>query len=386
MAVILNDTTLRDGLQAPNALLDARQRRDLAEALIACGFCEIEAGIPARGSQDIEFISSLRRSGLRVTSWCRARMEDLEAAARTESAALHISAGLSDRQLAVLGRDRSDMEDALFTCLGWARERFDFVSLGLMDATRCPDDLLLSFMREAFKAGASRLRLADTVGIATPTSLIAWARRFRPYLAKLEFHAHNDLGMASANAHTAALSGFGALSGTLAGLGERSGNACWEELLVALRQSGADFGNVDIKSVLALSRRLRSMLGEAIPARQPLLGEYAFAHESGLHVSGLAQDPLSYQFCRPQDLGLDPPRILFGPQSGAAALGTILAREGIRLGRQALEELARRLGREALARGRPLERADLLRLSQSMKTQGEKMIDDEGGLISWIQH
>jgi homocitrate synthase NifV len=170
--------------------------------------------------------------------------------------------------------------------------------------------------------------------------------------------------MASANATTAALLGFGALSATLAGIGERAGNACWEETATALRREGADCDRIDLPLLLSLSRSLRAALGESIPPRQPLLGAHAFAHESGIHVAALGRDELAFQFCRPEDLGLPPPRILFGPQSGITGLMRTLEEGGCPMGRRKATRLLERVRRLSLERRRALEADEVLGLAR----------------------
>jgi homocitrate synthase NifV len=358
------DTTLRDGCQAPAALLSDTERACLAFRLVEAGFLELEAGIPARGGDEIDFIRSLRATGVRIVSWCRAKKEDLATATATRTGAVHISGTLNSIQLSCLGKERAEMEEAMLDLLREARHDFDFVSIGIMDACRTDDAILRGFIEEALAAGADRVRLADSVGTATPLKIGSWAKSFAAFLPRLEFHAHNDLGMATANAVTAALSGFGAISATVAGIGERAGNACWEETATALSYAEADIENIELPRLFGISKSLRSLLGEAIPERQPLLGAHAFAHESGLHVSALGRDDLAFQFCRPQDIGLPPSRILFGPQSGAAGLMSVLDTFGLRIGRRQASRIIERVRDLSLERRRaftPEEVAELAR-------------------------
>jgi homocitrate synthase NifV len=349
------DTTLRDGCQAPSALLSDAERADLAFRLAEAGFTELEAGIPARGKDEVEFLRSLVATGVRVLPWCRATEEDLRAAALTGSGAVHISGTLNALQLGCLGKERAEMEGAMLGLLRRAKRSFDFVSIGLMDACRTDDDILRPFIAEALALGADRVRLADSVGTATPHQVMRWAGEFAAFLPRLEFHAHNDLGMATATAVTAALSGFGAVSATVAGIGERAGNACWEEVATALRHSGAATDTIDLGRLFALSLRLRACLDESVPDRQPLLGAHAFAHESGLHVSAQGRDDLAFQFCRPQDIGLPTSRFLFGPQSGAAGLIAVLGGLGFEIGRDRAARLLERVRDLSLERRRALE-------------------------------
>jgi homocitrate synthase NifV len=175
-----------------------------------------------------------------------------------------------------------------------------------------------------------RVRVADTVGIATPTSIIELIHRLKAasYTA-LEFHAHNDLGMATANAYTALEAGCEAVSVSVTGLGERAGNAALEELAIALKLSGKYKSTIDTKKLSHLCTRVSKASGRAIEDQKPVVGKSAFQHESGIHCAALLKHPLSYQPFLPDQVGRDKYELVIGKHSGSASLQHYFSDKGI---------------------------------------------------------
>lgn len=364
------DTTLRDGLQSPGVFLTRRQKLTLARKLFDAGFRDAEGGIPVRGSGDVALIRELSKTGLRIINWCRVRDEDLDAAEQSGTGAVHISGTCSDRMLGIIGREYGAMEEELAERVRRAGSRFGFVSAGLMDASRTPEERLVRMVGILVSAGADRIRLADTAGTATPRQISLWGSLLQPYLDRLEFHGHNDLGMATANAWCAVEAGFGAVSGTLCGIGERAGNTAWDQLIPALAVTGLPVGGIPPEKVIALSGTLRRWLGEEVPPRHPFTGSLAFAHESGIHVSGLLKDPLSFQCAEPERLGLPPARICYGTQSGSGAVSGGLKTAGWDPSPAEIGILLPLVSRAARKNRRPLELGEVEKLYQKISRRG----------------
>jgi homocitrate synthase NifV len=336
------DTTLRDGEQAPGVCFSLKDKIKIAELLAEAGVDELEAGTPAMGDEVQKDIRELVRLGLpcRFSVWCRAMAKDIDFARRCETGGLNISFPVSQILLNTMAKDESWVLRELERLVPMARWDFNHVTVGAQDATRADAAFLGTFLNLAADAGASRVRIADTVGLSTPLAIHRLIRnllRIRPDM-ELEFHGHNDLGMATANSLSAATAGASALSLTVNGLGERSGNAPLEEVVQAMEMSGNLKSNVAPENLMAICLFVAKASGRPIPPGKPITGADVFTHESGIHCAGLIKDKLSYQPYMPETVGRAGSRFVLGSHSGSKAIRHLLAEAGINV---SLEDAAR---------------------------------------------
>lgn len=256
--VYIVDTTLRDGEQAPGVAFSLQEKVIIARLLDRAGVCEIEAGIPAMGEVEQEAVRAIVKLGLksRVTTWNRLLLADIRASLACGVENLHISAPVSETQIRYkLARTRQWVLDCLKAALCYATAYGCRVTVGAEDASRADYAFLLEFALLAQEMGAVRLRYCDTVGILDPFSTFDTISRLKNDLAlEVEFHGHNDFGMATANTLAALRAGARYVDTTVGGLGERAGNTCLEELAAALqRLYGVDPG-LDARALRALGR------------------------------------------------------------------------------------------------------------------------------------
>ena len=333
--IVVFDTTLRDGEQAPGFSMDVETKLTLARALDALGVDIIEAGFPIASPADSGATRQISRDVRRpvIAALARCRQADIDEAARAlepaERGRIHTFLATSDLHLErKLRITRDSCLEQIVGGVRRARQFTDDVEFSAEDATRSDRDFLCRVVEAAIREGATTINLPDTVGYLTPEEIREFfdeIQRRVPNGGKAVFstHCHDDLGLAVANSLAAVQSGVRQVECTINGIGERAGNASLEEIVMALRvrQDRLPYDTA-IKSerLLETSQLLAKVTEEPVQANKAIVGRNAFAHEAGIHQDGVLKDSRTYEIMRPQAVGQIPEQLVLGRHSGRHAV------------------------------------------------------------------
>ncbi|WP_296889203.1 2-isopropylmalate synthase [uncultured Methanobrevibacter sp.] len=317
------DTTLRDGEQTPGVALTVDEKIQIAQKLDDLGVDKIEAGFPAASRGEFNAVKKTKSLDLDATTVGLARCvkSDIDSALDTDIDYIHIFIGTSP-----LHRDyklKMSKETVISTAVeavDYAKDHGLCVEFSAEDATRTEAEFLFSFYDELVDAGIDFINVPDTVGILTPVM----TRELMSYIiykydTPISVHFHNDFGLATANTLTAIECGACQAHVTVNGMGERTGNSSLEEIVVALHAAYKIDLNIDTSQLYSLSDFVGRLTGVKMPVNKPIVGDNAFAHESGIHVHGILENSATYEPISPELVG-HTRKIILGKHTGANAL------------------------------------------------------------------
>src|SRR5579871_58202 len=352
--VVFFDTTLRDGEQSPGCSMTTQEKLTMAHALEDLGVDVIEAGFAMASEGDFAAIATITQAVRkpRICSLARAKKEDIEMAARAiqfaERPRIHVFLASSDLHLEYkLKMNRQEALDLAGESVRLARSLVDDVEFSPEDSTRSDRDFLVEMVRTAIEAGATTINMPDTVGYTTPEEYGDMFREVRQRIPAvdaqgviLSSHCHDDLGLAVANSLAAIQAGARQVECTINGIGERAGNAALEEIAAALYVRGDHFGvttSIKLDQLYPTSQVLGQLITFRPSPNKAIVGENAFAHESGIHQHGMLANPLCYEIMTPALVGVAKTHLVLGKHSGRAALRHRLEQLGFTLSRDELQ-------------------------------------------------
>jgi methanogen homocitrate synthase len=324
------DVTLRDGEQMPGVVFRPDEKLDIAIKLNEVGVEIIEAGFPVVSEAERRAVQDVSNLGLdsKISVLSRSVPKDVDAALDCDVDMVSVFIATSELHLKYkLHMSCDQAVECAFETVEYAKDHGLIVRFSAEDATRTDFELLKRLYKRAEGYGADYVSIADTVGILNPRTTSYMVSEIKKEVnIPICMHCHDDLGMSLANTLAAAEAGAKQLHTTVNGIGERSGNTPLEELMVALR---VHYG-VDRYDIM--------------PKNKAVVGENAFAHESGIHVAAVLEEPRTYELYSPEMVG-SARRIIIGKHTGARALKYITKKMGYDLKRDEICLLAEKVKR-----------------------------------------
>ncbi|HYR38613.1 MAG TPA: 2-isopropylmalate synthase [Methylomirabilota bacterium] len=348
--IIIFDTSLRDGEQAPGFSMNTQEKLEMARQLARLNVDVIEAGFPISSDEDFEAVREVAKQvgtlegAPIICGLSRVGLGDIdrawEAVKYARRSRIHTFVATSDIHLKYkLRKSRAEVLKAAVDAVKHARAYCEDVEFSPEDASRTDFDYMCEVLEAVIDAGARTINIPDTVGYAIPEEWFNRIMKIREHVknsskAVLSVHCHNDLGQAVANSLAAIRAGARQIECTINGIGERAGNASLEEVVMALK-TRKDFFEIDTQvrteEIFKSSRLLSSITGVHVQPNKAIVGENAFAHEAGIHQDGVLKEKLTYEIMRPEDIGRAANKLVMGKHSGRAALAARLRELGFEL-------------------------------------------------------
>jgi 2-isopropylmalate synthase len=352
--IVVFDTTLRDGEQAPGFSMNTEEKIKMAIQLEKLGVDVIEAGFPISSPGDFEAVQKVAATvkNPAVAGLCRANQKDIsvgwDALKGAKRPRIHTFIATSEIHMKhKLKKSPEEVLEIAKDAVAFARNLCGDVEFSAEDAIRSDLDFLCKVVETVIAAGASTVNIPDTVGYTIPSEfeyVISTIMNKVPnvHKARISVHCHNDLGLAAANSLAAIKAGASQVECTINGIGERAGNASLEEIVMALNVRKDLFSDIEIgintKEIYRASRLLTSITGVGVQPNKAIVGKNAFAHEAGIHQDGMLKNRTTYEIMTPESVGYPANALVLGKHSGRHAFVKRLEALGFTLEQEQLEK------------------------------------------------
>jgi 2-isopropylmalate synthase len=374
------DTTLRDGEQTPGVSLTMEDKIEIARQLSKLGVDVIEAGSPMSSEGEKRVVKEIAAAGLEseICGLARATQSDIDAAIDCDVDVVHVFIPTSPVQMKyAVNMTPEQVLSATVDHVEYVKKHGLKCEFSPMDATRSEPRFLKQVCQAAEKAGADMLNIPDTVGIMIPKTMRKLIEDVRKAVKMpISVHCHDDFGMAVANSLAAVEAGATQVHATINGLGERAGNASLEEVVMALHMIYKLKTGINSRLLYSTSRIVATLTGIFVQANKAIVGENAFAHESGIHTRGVTVKPLTFEPIKPESVGRTR-KLVAGKLAGTRGIKAELQEIGIHPTEDQLKEIVQRV-KELGDKGKMVTDADLLALTSAVMGEviaEEKIVD-----------
>ncbi len=383
--VFFYDTTLRDGEQTPGVALLPEEKLEIARQLEVLGVDSIEAGFPATSKGEQQAVRLIAEAGLKAetSALARSARKDIDLAMSCNVGCIHTFIATSDIHLKkklVMSREeviRKAVESVEYVKAHGLKSEFS-----AEDATRTDPNFLVSVCEAVVNAGADRVDIPDTVGVAVPRGMFHLVKRVTERIkVPVAVHCHDDMGLAVANSLAGVEAGAQELHVTVNGIGERAGNASLEELALTLHAFYGVKTGIELKEIYKTSRLVSKLTGVMIAPNKSVVGDNAFAHESGIHTAGIIAAPDTYEPLAPEVVGHER-KLVAGKHAGKHGIDAMLKEMGLTLTKSQLDEVVERV-KELGDKGRTVTETDLFNIFEvvTRSTAPEKRRVELGDLV-----
>lgn len=374
------DTTLRDGEQTPGVSLTADDKIEIARQLSKLGVDVIEAGFPSSSEGEKKVVKEIAKAGLEpeICALSRATKGDIDAAIDCDVDLIHVFIPTSPVQMKyAVNLTPEQVLSSTVESIEYVKKHGFKCEFSPMDATRSEMPFLKHVCQAAEKAGMDTLNVPDTVGIMIPKTTIKLIEKLKNVVnVPISTHCHDDFGLAVANSLAAVEAGATQVHVAVNGLGERAGNASLEEVVMALHLIYKYKTGVNTRLLYGTSRLVSSLTGITVQANKAIVGENAFAHESGIHTRGVTEKPLTFEPIDPELVGRTR-KLVAGKLAGTRGIKAELEEIGIHPSEEQIKEIVQRV-KELGDKGKMVTDADLFALTSAVMGEviGEEKIVD----------
>ncbi len=388
--VSVYDTTLRDGEQTPGISFPLSYKIQIAKQLDKLGVDYIEAGFPAATKGEFEAVKEIAKLGLnsKISALARLVKEDIDVAMKTDADMIHIFVPTSKIQVEhTIKKDREKIVEEAVWGVEYIKDHGFECMFSAMDATRTEVDYLKRIYKAVEEAGVDIINVPDTVGVATPFSMYELIKELKEHLkVPVDVHCHNDFGLATANTYAAVKAGADEVQVTVNGIGERAGNACLAEVVMTLHALEGVKTNIKTEYLVETSKLVERLSGIKLPPNTPIVGENAFAHESGIHAHGVLKHAATFEpgVITPEMVG-HRRRIVIGKHAGRHQIKKILEDAGYSVDEETLTKITEKI-KEIGDKGKKVTDIDVITIAEVIMgelSKEERVIDiDEATILT----